>query len=127
MRLDVFLADRLEGLTRSKASSLIRSGFVLVRGKPRKPSYRAEIGSRVLIQLPLEESTSVLPESIEFVLIREDESIAVIEKPAGLIVHCTPRILSGTLVNGLLARIGDLSSLGGPMRRGIVHLSLIHI
>jgi 23S rRNA pseudouridine1911/1915/1917 synthase len=86
-----------------------------------KPSHWIELGDTIELHLPPRPADAVNAEHIEFGLIYEDGSIAVIDKPAGLIVHCTPTMLSGTLVNGLLHRFKSLSTVGGPMRRGIVH------
>ncbi|HUT02416.1 MAG TPA: RluA family pseudouridine synthase [bacterium] len=120
-RLDVFVAQRLPGISRTRIGKLIREGNVLVNGKTTKPSYWVELGDRIELHLPPPSGERVLPEPIDFDIIHEDEALAIVNKPAGLVVHCTETMLSGTLVNGLLYRIKSLSTVGGPMRRGIVH------
>ena len=120
-RLDVFLSLRLSGISRTRMGKLIREGNVLVNGRPAEPSYWVELGDRIELHLPPPPGGRVLPEPIEFGIIHEDEALAIVNKPAGLVVHCTETMLSGTLVNGLLYRIKSLSTVGGQMRRGIVH------
>ena len=120
-RLDIFVAQRLPGISRTRIGRLIREGGILVNGETTKPSYWVELGDRIELHLPPPPGEQVLPEPIEFGIIYEDDSLAVIDKPAGLIVHCTETMVSGTLVNGLLYRMKSLSTVGGPMRRGIVH------
>jgi len=120
-RLDTYLASKLPGMSRTRMGKLIREGCVKIGGKTCKPSHWIELGDKIELHLPPWPVDAVNAEHIEFGLIFEDESIAVIDKPAGLIVHCTPTMLSGTLVNGLLHRFKSLSTVGGPMRRGIVH------
>ena len=120
-RLDVFLAARLPGLSRSKITKLIREGNATVNGKACKPSQCVELGDEIVLHLPPPPVQIAIPEPIEFEVIHEDDSIAVIDKPPGLVVHCTETMLTGTLVNGLLSRFETLSTVGGAMRRGIVH------
>lgn len=120
-RLDTYLAARLPGMSRTRIGKLIREGCVKIGGQVCKPSHWVELGDRIELHLPPRSADTVDAEDIEFGVIHEDESIAVIDKPAGLIVHCTATMLSGTLVNGLLHRFNGLSTVGGPMRRGIVH------
>ncbi|MBN1591672.1 MAG: RluA family pseudouridine synthase [Candidatus Coatesbacteria bacterium] len=120
-RLDAFLAERVQGISRTRIGKLIKDGLITVNGRPSKPSYQVEMGDRVNIELPPPETHSVKPEPVEFTVVHEDESMAVIDKPPGLVVHCTETMLSGTLVNGLLHRFDNLSNVGGEMRQGIVH------
>ncbi len=120
-RLDTYLAEKLPGTSRTRIGKLIHAGRILVDGKQSKPSCQVELGDKIEVHLPPPPDETVVAEAIEFGVVHEDEAIAVIYKPPGLVVHCTPTMLSGTLVNGLLHRFESLSTVGGPMRRGIVH------
>jgi len=120
-RLDTYLAAKLPDTSRTRVGKLIREGRIEVNCQGCKPSYQVELGDKIEVHLPPPPDETVPAEPIEFGVLREDEAIAVIDKPPGLVVHCTPRMLSGTLVNGLLYRFNSLSTIGGAMRRGIVH------
>jgi len=121
-RLDRWLSAKDEDLSRSRVQALIELGLVLVDGRVRPASHRLRGGERVLWELPPTEETDILPDpSVRFSIVHEDEDLAVIDKPAGLVVHPAPGHRSGTLVNGLLARLNSLSSVGGRARPGLVH------
>ncbi len=122
LRIDRFLALTYPELSRSYLKRLIEDGFVLVNGaEARKPSRKVREGEVVTLLVPASEPLEVKPEKIPLEVIYEDEDIAVIVKPCGLVVHPSPGYTSGTLVNALLYHIGDLSSEGGVQRPGIVH------
>ena len=120
-RLDAYLAERLCGISRSRIAKLIHEGRIKVNGQAIKPSYHVELSDEIEVSMPPPPEHTVSPEPIEFGVVHEDEALAVIDKPPGLVVHCTETMLSGTLVNGLLHRFEKLSDVGGAMRRGIVH------
>jgi len=123
-RLDVFLVSQLPELSRSRIRALIDEGRVQVDGSARKPSHHVESGEVVTIEIPDELAPGVEPESIPLEVLYEDEDVAVVNKPAGMIVHPGAGVSSGTLVAALLHRFGGvagLSSVGGPLRPGIVH------
>ncbi len=120
-RLDKALAARLEELSRVQVQTLIREGLVTVNGKPSKAAYRVEGGERVQVRVPQPEALSVQPEPIPLVVLYEDEHVAVIDKPAGMVVHPSFGHTSGTLVNAILARWPQLAELGNVERAGIVH------
>lgn len=120
-RADAALPHLLEGLTRSRVKRLIEEKRVLVGGEPVKPSRKLEAGDVVRALLPEPEPLDVLPEDIPLDIIYEDECIAVVDKPPGMSVHPGAGVRSGTLVNALLYRCGDLSGIGGKIRPGIVH------
>lgn len=124
-RLDVFVT-RLGEITRSHAQRLISEGHVKVNNlPPAKAGQKLESGDCVSVFLPsarasLENRAQDIPINILF----QDEHVAVIEKPAGLVVHPSAGHEDGTLVNALLHHLGDLSSgggIGGELRPGIVH------
>ena len=116
-RLDVAVAEAA-GVSRSQAARLIDDGAVRVGGTLRPRSHRVEAGDRLTIELP-EAAAPPGPEDIEVPVVYEDESLIVVAKPAGLVVHPAPGHPSGTLVNALLARAGRLP--GAEERPGIVH------
>jgi 23S rRNA pseudouridine1911/1915/1917 synthase len=119
-RLDQLLAD--ENLSRSQAARLIREGQARVNGKVViKPSYIALIGENVEILYPEPQNSRLEAENIPISILYEDEALAVVCKPAGLVVHPAAGNPSGTLVNALLFRLTSLSGIGGEKRPGIVH------
>ncbi|MGH9745710.1 MAG: RluA family pseudouridine synthase [Candidatus Acidiferrales bacterium] len=124
VRLDRFLAAELPELSRTRIQSLMDDGRVLVDGAAMKPSHKVEEGSTIVIDVPPPPAAGVEPESIPLDVLYEDADLAVINKPAGMIVHPGAGADAGTLVAALLHRFGGingLSTIGGPMRPGIVH------
>ena len=123
LRLDRFLAGRIEGLSRSRVQALIRDGAVALAAKTiGDPGYRVKRGDAFVLQLPEPEAAEPAPENIALDVVYEDEVLIVIDKPAGLVVHPAAGHATGTLVNALLAHCGgSLSGIGGVRRPGIVH------
>ena len=119
-RLDIYVAATLPGLSRSRARRLIERGCVTLDGSPAKPSTRVRAGQRVAAGLRERPSAEDLPQRISLQIVHEDETLIVVDKPAGLVVHPTPAQKDGTMLNALLDRIPDLPDSPG-MRRGIVH------
>ncbi len=120
-RLDVFLTRRAE-LSRSQIKRLIEEGLVRVEGQViTKPSYRLRGGEEILLRLPPPQEMSLEPEEVAFEIIYEDQDLLVLNKPPGLVIHPAAGHPHGTLVHGLLARVKDLSGVGGELRPGIVH------
>jgi len=120
-RLDVYLARELENISRVRARELIRSGEVLVDGHTARPSHRVENGQCITVELPLPAPIGLTAEPMDLHVVYEDGDMAVIDKPAGLVVHPGPGHPDHTLVHGLLSRLGDLGGIGGVLRPGIVH------
>jgi len=122
-RLDRFLASQLPEMSRTHIQSLMDEGRVLVDGEAMKPSHRVEPGATVVVEIPAPPAPGVAAEEIPLEIIYEDEDIAVVNKPAGMIVHPGAGADAGTLVAALLNRYGaeGLSTVGGPLRPGIVH------
>jgi 23S rRNA pseudouridine1911/1915/1917 synthase len=120
-RLDVFVARGFPDLSRARAQQLVRGGFVHVDGKPAKPSTRVMPGQRVDLQLPPPAPAAPQPEPLPLDVLFDDADIAVVNKPAGLVVHPAAGHASGTLVNALLHHVRGLSGIGGAERPGIVH------
>lgn len=120
-RLDVRVSETL-GITRSRAAKLIRGGQVTVDGKVSlKPGFPVTEGNDVLATLPPPQIMEARPEDIALAIVYEDAHMAVVNKPAGMVVHPAAGNASGTLVNALLYHLHDLSGIGGTLRPGIVH------
>jgi 23S rRNA pseudouridine1911/1915/1917 synthase len=126
-RLDLFLAAQLEGVSRSRVQLLIDQGDVLVDGKHEKASLKLRGGERIDITgEPRPAPLKAMAEEIALDVIYEDADLAVINKPAGMMVHAgsgqnEDARSRGTLVNALLFRFKALSNTGGDLRPGIVH------
>ncbi|HHL39694.1 MAG TPA: RluA family pseudouridine synthase [Deltaproteobacteria bacterium] len=121
VRLDLFVSERFEALTRTAAGRLVREGLVLVDGARSKPARRLKAGERVEVTIPPAVEPSCEPEQIPLDVLYEDRFLVVVNKPPGLVVHPGAGRTTGTLVNALLHRFGSLSSVGAPLRPGIVH------
>ena len=119
-RLDLFVAQSLD-ISRTAAATLVATGRVLVEGRAERASYRPAEGERVVIDVPPPVARPVVAEEIPLAIAFEDEDVLVVDKPAGMVVHPAPGNWSGTLVNALKGRGGELSALGGEDREGIVH------
>lgn len=122
-RLDRVLAARIGALSRSQLKALILAGEVTIAGQGTlDPGRRVNAGATVSVHVPAPVSAHPEPESIPLSVIYEDQDLLVIDKPAGLVVHPAPGNWTGTLVNALIAHLGDsLSGIGGIRRPGIVH------
>ena len=95
--------------------------MILLNGKPAKPSAHGKAGDRISGTLPGPKPLSLEPEPLPLVILHEDPSMIVIDKPAGLVVHPAPGNPSGTLVNALIYHCKDLAGINGVLRPGIVH------
>ena len=121
-RIDVFLSQAVEGLSRSGAQTLLEEGAVTVNGKPVKKNYKTAPGDVIRVELPEPEPLDVKPTQMELSIAYEDQDVIVIDKPKGLVVHPAAGHWEDTLVNGLLyARGSELSGINGVLRPGIVH------
>ena len=121
-RIDKFLSSYDSTLSRSFIQRLIDNGSVTVNGKFAKSSYKLKEGDEIKIEIPELEPSTVKPEPIPLDILYEDESVIVINKPAGMVVHPAAGNYSGTLVNALLYHCRNtLSGIGGIERPGIVH------
>lgn len=120
-RFDIIMTARLQGISRSHISSLIKDRLILIDNIARKPGYRVRWGEKVAGFIPLPSVYSCEPQNIFFEVLYEDQDIIVINKPSGLVVHPAPGHESGTLVNALIAKCPDLQGIGGEIRPGIVH------
>lgn len=120
-RLDVWLTEKLTGLSRTRIQHLLEEGLILVDGKPAKANHKVRPGQRIWGEIPPPKSLSAQPEPLPLDIIYEDEDLIVVNKPQGMVVHPAPGNETGTLVNALLYHCGDLSGIGGALRPGIVH------
>lgn len=121
-RLDNFLTAVTIDLARAKIQSLIKSGNVKVNGTIKKPSYCVKEDDKIEFCIPEEQSLKIEAENLPLEIIYEDENMAVVNKPSGMLTHPASTQKSGTLVNALLFRFGEnLSDINGEFRRGIVH------
>jgi len=120
-RLDAFLAEQVEQLSRSAVKNLINEGQVLVNGAKQKASYHVREGDEISIEIPEPQVLELKPRDIPLEIIYQDEDLAVINKPKGLVVHPAHGNWDYTMVNALLYHIKDLSGINGQIRPGIVH------
>lgn len=120
-RLDVFLARRCPGMSRSHVQKIIAADGVRVNGRPKKARYLLQTGDEVAFLPPCPASSDVSPEDIPLDILYEDKDVIVLNKVRGMVVHPAAGNVRGTLVNALLAHCGDLSGINGTLRPGIVH------
>ena len=120
-RLDSYIADYLQDVSRSKIQNEIKSGNIKVNSKAVKPSYI--IKSSDIIEINLKESVlTIEPEDIPLDIVWENDDMLVVNKPSGMLTHPTAAEMNGTLVNALLYKYGNnLSDINGEFRRGILH------
>lgn len=120
-RLDVYIADQIEDLSRSFISKLIKKGLILVNGEVKKPKYIVKKGDLIQVDIPERKDLEPYPEDIPLDIIYEDDDIIVVNKPKGMVVHPAPGSPNKTLVNALLNYTNHLSDINGKIRPGIVH------
>lgn len=121
-RLDKFLSLQLPDLSRTRVKEVIDSGGASVNGAVAKPSLTLRTGDRISFRMePRKTGGESMPENLPLEILYEDESLAVIEKPAGMVVHVGAGVRSGTLVNALRFHLRSLSQSPGDTRPGIVH------
>jgi 23S rRNA pseudouridine1911/1915/1917 synthase len=120
-RIDRYLSETRGIATRAQIQRLLRSGSILVDGRPVKPSYRTRGGEQVLVTIPDPEPARMVAQPIPLNIVYEDRYLLVVDKPPGMVVHPGSGVREGTLANALLAHCKDLSGIGGVVRPGIVH------
>ncbi|KNF08728.1 pseudouridine synthase [Gottschalkia purinilytica] len=120
-RIDSYLAQELSEGSRSFIQKLIKDELVKVNGKKIKPKYIVKEGDHITINFPEPKSLEISPENIPIDIVYEDEDVAVVNKPQGMVVHPAPGNYNGTLVNALLYHLNSLSTINGIIRPGIVH------
>jgi 23S rRNA pseudouridine1911/1915/1917 synthase len=119
-RLDLVLLRHFQDRSRSAIQSWIRGGHVLVQGRSVKAGYRVRKGDQIEVRPPPPEPSDLIPEPLPLDIVFEDDSLVVLDKPAGLVVHPGAGIARGTLANALLYHFEQLSR-GRTIRPGIVH------
>ena len=120
-RLDRFLVSVLGDLSRSQIQRLITDGHVAVANRRAKPNLALRERDRISVDLPDAAPSTIEREELPLDILYQDPDVAVLNKPAGMVVHPAAGHASGTLVNALLHHLTDLSGIGGERRPGIVH------
>ena len=121
-RLDRFLVSVLEGYSRSQIQKLIEDGHVTVEGRAdARANLAVKTGAVVHVAIPDAVPSGASAESLPLEILYQDADVAVLNKPAGMVVHPASGHATGTLVNALLHHLTDLSGIGGELRPGIVH------
>lgn len=121
LRLDELLARRYPSVSRMRLRQLIEEGAVRVDGAARPPGWRVAAGDRVRLRFESDTPTAMTPEPIPVPVLYEDEDLAVVDKPAGMVVHPAGQHRSGTLANALAHRFNVEQRADPPIRPGIVH------
>jgi 23S rRNA pseudouridine1911/1915/1917 synthase len=121
IRVDSYIASKLDFLSRSHVQRMIDQGMVKVNGKNVKRNYLVKEGDLIVADVLEPKKPEVLPQDIPIDIVYEDSHLMVVNKPAGMVVHPAPGNYSNTLVNALLAYCDDLSGINGVYRPGIVH------
>ena len=122
VRIDSWLSDQFEDLSRSYLQKLIKEGCVFVDGKPVKANYRLRGGEVLSVDIPDTVVPEIAAEDIPLQILYEDRDLIFVDKPRGMVVHPASGHQSGTLVNGLMFHCGaELSGINGVARPGIVH------
>ena len=122
LRIDKYIADQEQLISRSFVQKLIKDGHIIVNDKTVcKSSFAIHTDDRILIEVPEASEPEIIPEKIELDILYEDKDLIVINKPKGMVVHPAAGHYSGTLVNALMYHCSDLSGINGILRPGIVH------
>lgn len=120
-RIDVYIAGKFTEMSRSSVQKLIADGMITVNSKSIKANYKLKKDDEINITIPEPEPLDIIAENIPIDIVYEDDDLAVINKPQGMVVHPAPGHYTKTLVNGLMYHLKNLSSINGVMRPGIVH------
>ena len=121
-RIDAYLSEKLEDMSRVTVQRLLSNGKILVNHKIVKSSYKVQEGDKIQIEEEIPVEISLKAQNIPLEVIYEDKDIIVVNKPKGMVVHPANGNPDGTLVNAIMAMCkGSLSGIGGEIRPGIVH------
>lgn len=121
-RIDKYLSEQLEDMTRSHIQKLIKENMVRVNGMAVKSNFKLSESDQIEVEIPELKEPDILPENIPLDILYEDQDILVVNKPKGMVVHPAPGHYTGTLVNAIMYHCKDnLSGINGVMRPGIVH------
>lgn len=122
MRCDKYISENVENVSRSYVKNLFDDGKIKVNGVVKNASYKLKCGDVIEFTIPAPEEIEAVPEDIPLDIVYEDDSLLVINKKRGMVVHPAPGNPSGTLVNAVLFHCkGNLSGINGAFRPGIVH------
>lgn len=121
-RIDKYLSEQLEDMTRSHIQKLIKENMVRVNGMAVKSNFKLSASDQIEVEIPELKEPDILPENIPLDILYEDQDILVVNKPKGMVVHPAPGHYTETLVNAIMYHCKDnLSGINGVMRPGIVH------
>ena len=122
LRIDRYLSEACEELSRSYIQKLLKNQDVLVNGGPVKASYKVAAGDQIEVDVPEAVEPEIVAEEMDLDILYEDQDVILVNKPKGMVVHPAAGHYTGTLVNGLMAHCRDeLSGINGVMRPGIIH------
>ncbi len=121
IRIDVFLNNHIEELSRTYIQKLIKDGYASVNGKPIKNNFKLKPLDKVKLNIPETSEPDIIGEDIQLDIVYEDDDVILINKPKNMVVHPAPGHYSGTLVNALMNHCKNLSGINGVLRPGIVH------
>lgn len=120
-RIDTVVAKHLTDYTRSFTQQLLKQGNVFYNGKTSLKSQRCTLGDCIHVIIPDAQTVEIVPQEIPLTIVYEDDSLLVVNKEKGMVVHPAPGNQDGTLVNALLYHCKNLSGINGELRPGIVH------
>ena len=120
-RLDRYLSTVVPDSSRSDMQGRIKAGIVKVNGETVKPNYKVKDGDEIVVEERELVDSDIVPEDLDLDIIYEDSDVAVVYKPKGMVVHPSAGHTGGTLVNGLMHQLDELSGINGELRPGIVH------
>lgn len=121
-RLDIYLSENLEDVTRSYIKTLIDDSKILVNNKKEKSGYKLKLNDIIDVTLEEKKSENIVAQDIPLEILYEDDDIIIVNKPKGMVVHPANGNYTGTMVNSLMySHQGKLSSINGVIRPGIVH------
>lgn len=121
-RIDKFLSEVLENITRNRIQNLLEDNNITVNDKPVKANYKIKENDSIIVTIPDAVDIDIKAEDIPLDIIYEDRDLLVVNKPKGMVVHPAPGHYTGTLVNAIMYHCGDkLSGINGKLRPGIVH------
>lgn len=121
IRIDSYISSKIEDMSRSAIQKLISEEDIKVNSKIVNKNYKVKLNDEITICMQEPKVLDVLPENIMLDIVYEDCDLVVINKPQGMVVHPAPGHYSGTLVNALMNKVDELSSINGVLRPGIVH------
>ncbi|PID25511.1 RluA family pseudouridine synthase [Sporosarcina sp. P7] len=120
-RIDKALATLQPDWSRTQIQQWVKEEHVKVNGSAVKPNYKVKTADKLTVEQPEIEEYDVEAENLQLEIVYEDQDVLVVNKPVGMVVHPSAGHVSGTLVNGLMYQVTDLSGINGIMRPGIVH------